>query len=199
MTGLYTLKTPYSSLILSTTQYTCIAIQSLSGAISSNTDPFTNVYQANGATQSEFDLDLKNDAYLITISSGDGDLVVFPSSALVSVPITDGVIYRNLVLSLSLSAISDEADLTVFQQQMKDLALHSLGINSSVYITQVGAMTVLTRTNSDALEAARLVNAITPESELYNNHVLTQQNTALLQKVASLEAYIAKHFAQISI
>lgn len=199
MTGLYKLKVPYNALILATTQYTCTGVKSLAGAIAANEDPFTTIYSANGATQADFDADLASGAYIITITSGAGDIVEFPSTALVSVPDTDGVIYRNIVMSISLSALSDETDTTVLEQQVSDLVLNSIGVKSSIYLTQVGAVTVLSRAQSDAIESARLANIATPASALYQNDILTAENAALIQKVHELETFIAQRFADISI
>lgn len=199
MTGTYTLKTPFNNLVLPTTQYTCTAIESLAGALAAGKDPFASYYEPNEVSEADFNADLKANVYLITIASGIGEVVVFPSSALVSLPNSDGVNYRNLVLSISLSSISDDMDVTVLQTTIEDMILNTMGVTSHTYVTQVGSMTVLTREQSQALEAARQLNIQTLTSPLYDNMQKDLQIAALTQKVGELESYIARHVADIII
>lgn len=199
MTGVFTLKTPFNNLVLPNTQYTCTAIESLAGAVAADKDPFATYYEPNGVTEVDFNADLKANVYLITITSGIGEVVVFPSSALVSLPNSDGVIYRNLVLSISLSSISDDTDISVLRSGIEDMILNTMGVKSSTYVTQVGSMTVLTREQSQALEAARQLNIQTRTSPLYDNMQKDLQIASLTQKVGELEAYIARHVSGITI
>jgi hypothetical protein len=198
MTGTYALKNPYNTLIMSTTQYTCVKLQSLSAAVAAKEDPYTNVYLSNGATQADYDADLAAQAYLITIQSGTGDLVVFPSSALVSVPSTEGVICRNLVMSISLSVLPDGTDLSSLTQQIEDLVLNTLGVKSTIYLPQRGAVTILTQDHLSALNSARQVNLQTMESPLYRNMQLEAQNAQLLAKVQTLSDFIATNITKIT-
>lgn len=199
MMGLWALKDPYGALVMPTTQYTCVKIQSLGASVNAGEDPLTNVYLISGATQADFDLDVAADAYLITIQSELGDLVVFPNSALISLPNTDGVLYRNLVLSISLSAISDHTDLTTLQQRVSDLVLNSVGVKSTTYITQVGGVSVLSSDQSAAMESARQLNITDAASPLYQLGVVTTQLTQAQQRIAALEHYIAQHYTGIVI
>lgn len=194
MTGTYTLKSPFSGLIQVNTQYTCTAIESLSGYIARGNDAYTNIYEANGATETDYESDLEAGAYLVTITSGTGDVVVFPSTSLSTVPDSNGTVYRNQVLALSLSALPDGIDLSSLKTQISDLVLNTLGVSSTIYVASVGSSTVLTTEQSTALEAARAAKMQTHQSPLYRNSVLETQNAALLQKVSELEAYIKKHY-----
>lgn len=198
MTGTYVLKNPYNALIMSTTQYTCVKLQSLSAAVAAKEDPYTNVYLANGATQADYEADLDSQAYLITIQSGTGDLVVFPSSALVSVPSTEGVVCRNLVMSISLSVLPDGTDLSTLTQQIEDLVLNTLGVKSTIYLTQRGAVTILTQDQLAALNAARQVNLQTMQSPLYRNVQLENQNAELINKLDELSNYIAANITKLT-
>ncbi len=193
MTGLYTLKAPYNELIMSTTEYVCTGIESIQGSISRGEDPYTELYVANGATQSDYEEDLSSGAYLVTITSGEGDVVTFPSSALVKMPDTDGIRYRNLVLGISLSSLPDSLNLDVVKQDISDLVLDTLGVRSSVYTAQVGGVTILSKEQSAAIESARQANISSLESPLYKLHRLERDNASLIQKVAQLEAYIKQH------
>lgn len=199
MTGTYELKTPYAQLVMATTEYTCVKLQSLSASVAAKEDPYTNVYLANGATQTDFDADIAAGAYLVTIQSGTGNLVVFPSTALVSVPNTDGKICRNLVMSVSLSVLPDGTDLTGLKQQIEDLVLNTLGVKSSIYVTQRGAVTVLNTAQVTALNAARQMNIRTMSSPLYRNMQLQAQNEALIAQVKAMSDFIVANKAKLAL
>ena len=190
MTGTWALKPPYNELVMASTQYTCTAIESLAGAIASDRDPYAEVYEVNGADESDFELDLKNNAYLVTITSGEGDVVVFPNTAIVSVPNTDGVIYRNLAVVLSLSSLPDEFDTSTIEQQLRDLVLSKLGVNSSSYVVQIGGLTVLTREQSDAYEQARTANIASLSSPIFELTKLRSDYESALQRIQHLEQFI---------
>lgn len=196
--GLWTLNSPYNSLVLGTTQYRCIAVITVAGAVAAGQDPLNNVYIANGDSQATFETDLANDDFLITITSGPGDVVTFPRSALVGQPEADGVLYRNLMMGISLSAIPDDLDLTTLQSQISDLVLHTLGVQSSIYLAYVGGTTILSPAQAAALESARQARITTPQSTQYQNSQLLAERAQLLQKIADLSTYIAQHVNTVS-
>jgi len=197
-TGLWTLNAPYNSLVLATTQYSCIAVTTVAGAVASGQDPLNTIYLANGDVKATFEQDLANGDYLVTITSGPGDLVTFPRSAMVGQPIADGVLYRNVFLGVSLSVIPDDLDLSSLQQQVSDLVLHNLGVKSSVYLAAVGGTTILSPTQAAALEAARQARIQSPESVTYQNLQLQTQLAAAQARINALSAYIAQHVALVS-
>lgn len=198
MTGIYKVKSPYSELILATANYTCVKIQSLAAAVAAKEDPLTNVYEANGATKDEFNADLSAGAYLVTLQSGNGNLVVFPNTALISLPVVDGKICRNIAMTISLSVIPDGTDLSQLAAKVKDLVIKDLGVKSSVYFTQVGAATVLTTEQLAALNASRRQNATDPSSALYENMLLQRRCDALQQQVDMLSDFITANQDKLS-
>jgi hypothetical protein len=199
MKGRWTLNAPYNSLVMATTQYACLSINSVQGAVAQGQNPLKSVYLANGDTEASFNRDLANQDYLITISSGPGDVVTFPRSAMVGLPDSDGQIYRNVMLGISLSAIPDSLNLDSLKQQIQALVLARLGVNSTVYAAQIGATTVLTTEQTAALEAARQARITAPQSLQYQNDQLHAQNAALIEQVAILTAYIEQHFTSVSV
>lgn len=193
-TGRWTLTAPYSNLVLATARYECIAIVKLAGAVAQGLDPLTNVYKANNDVETSFNRDLDNDDYLVTIKSGPGDIVTFPRSAMTGLPDAGGVIYRNTMIGISLSSLPDTIDLTTMGAQLQALVLNTLGVRSSVYYTQIGSSTILTDEQSAALEAARETIITSPDSVMWRNAQLQEQNDALIDRLAMLEAFIALHF-----
>lgn len=190
MTGLFELRAPYNALINPAARYTCEAIESLANAVSSGGDPLNAVYLASLDSESNYLLDLKNGAYLVTISTGIGNQIIFPSSALLSVPNGEGVTYRNTVLCTALSAVHDTMDLTALQQRISDMVYASLGVSSTTLITTVGAPTMLSTEQHEAVMASREAMVSRKDSELHKNAYLQIDNAKLVAQIAALEKYI---------
>jgi hypothetical protein len=193
ITGLWTLNAPYSNLVLSTIQYKCIGTTSVAGAVSSGQDPLNTVYLANGDTQASYNTDLANDDYLITITSGPDDIVVFPRSALAGGPQSNGVVYHNTFMGISLSALPTTLDLTVLAQAIEALVLNQVGVHSEVTFATVGAATILNSDQATAVEAARQANITAPNAPLYENATLRALVAAQATKIALLSTYITQH------
>ena len=189
-TGTYNLASPYSSLISPTKLYTCTATQTIKGAVAAGIDVLNTVYLNNGDIETNYNTDLANNVMLITISSGNGDSITFPNSALLAVPNTTGVIYRNLVLSISLSALPDDFDTTGLQTEVSDLIHSLIGVKSKTYVSQIGGSTVFSSGADTAIRASRQRAITRPTSTYYQNQLLQNQISSLLTKIQELENYI---------
>lgn len=190
MSGLFKLRAPYDALINPSARYTCVAVESLSNAVNSGSDPKQSVYLASADTEANYLSDLQKEAYLVTISTGIGNQIVFPSSALLAVPTGDGVIYRNTVLCIALSAVHELMDLSVLQQQISDMVYTSIGVSSTTLVTTIGSPTVLTHEQHTSVMASREMVSSQKDSELYRNLHLRSENAELVKKIALLEKYI---------
>jgi hypothetical protein len=190
MTGLYTLKAPYTNLITNTVEYTCIAVINISGAIANGEDPLNEIYLFNGDTQVNFDIDEAANHCIVTLQSGLGDLVRVPNSALISLPNSDGIKYLNIILGIALSVLPENTDLTAIKTEISDLVFNTLGVRSTVFGTTVGGNTVVSHATHASIENSRQLNITSKLSARTRNQQLIAQNTALLAKVAVLENYI---------
>lgn len=193
MSGLFELRAPYDALINPTAQYKCVAVESLTNAVNSGSDPKQNIYLASLDTEANYLLDLQKEVYLITIATGIGNQIIFPSSALLSVPNGEGVIYRNTVLCIALSAVHELMDLSVLQRQISDMVYTSIGVSSTTLTTTIGAPTILTTEQHNSVMASRALVATRKDSEMYRNLQLQNENAALVLKIAQLESYILKN------
>ena len=191
MSGLYDVGAPYSALISATTNYKCVGVISLSGAVSEGYDPLNNIYLANGDTQANYLSDLAAGVSIITLVSDAGAVVKFPSSALLQVPVSDGVLYRNVVLGISLGATPDTMDLSTIQTAVSNLVYDMLGVLSTTFLTTVGNTVVLSPTQDAAISSARAANINQASNPLYENRQLKAQNAELIQQMNILNAYIA--------
>jgi hypothetical protein len=196
--GLYRLKSPFDTQILPTTQYVCTGVQKLSASAANGDDPFETYYQSIGATQTDYDADVAVDAYLVTITSGEGEVYTFPNTALISLPIVDGVIYRNMAMVVSLGAVMDDADLDVLSNDIVQHVLRTTGISTSVYLSQIGPMTVVTQEQSDALEKARALKIEDSDSLILKLEKAEQDNQKLRDLIGQYEAYMKENISKLS-
>lgn len=191
MSGFYSLAAPYDKLISPSAKYRCEAVKSLAAAIAEGQDPLKNVYKANGDTEDKFNQDLSANVSLVTISSDSGQLIIFPASAMLMVPLADGVVYRNTVLAIPLGAIAESDDLTTLQSDVRHMVLNEFGINAATYVTAIGSDVVVSRAQHVAILAARQAKITDGDSLIAKNNNLTNQLNAALNKIQELEAYIS--------
>lgn len=189
-TGYYKLAAPYSALISRTTQYTCQGTSTISGLIAQGVDVLNAIYLATGDTKANYLKDLANNISIVTISSGIGSVIKFPSSAMLAIPQTNGIIYRNTVLGIALSATPDYLDLSTLQTEISDMVYNHLGIKSTTFLTTIGSPTVLTVDQDNAVKSARQAAITNPASTYHANQLLMQENAALRARLAQLEEYI---------
>lgn len=189
MTGFYTLAAPYTGLLSSTSQYTCDGVLSLAASVAQGDDPLTTIYLANGDTKANYQTDLANGVSIVTLTAGQ-TVVKFPSSALKQLPNQNGIVYRNTVLGISLSAIPDYLDLTDLQNQISSMIMDKLGVASVTHLATVGNATVLTSAQDAAVQSARNKLIKNPASALYQVKQLQDQVAALQQQIAVYQAYI---------
>lgn len=190
MSGLFSLKAPYTNLLRPQIEYTCIAVTNLHGAIANGQDPLNDVYLANGDTEANYEADLALNHCVLTLQSGTGDQVVVPNSALNGLPLADGVRYMSSVLGISLSALPEDFDLTQLKTDISDLVFEAIGVRSTVYASTVGGSLIVSHETHEAIEAARVANVVIKPSNLALVEQLQLEKTALAARLTQLENYI---------
>lgn len=193
MSGLFSLKAPYTNLVREQIEYTCIQVINLTGALAQGDDPKTDVYLANGDTEENYNLDLAANHCIVTLQSELGDVVVVPNGALNGLPIADGVKYMSAVLGISLSALPEDFDLTQLKQDISDLVFETIGVRSTVYPATIGGTIVLSHEEHAGIEAARLANVQLTPSNLTLVTQLQNEKIALQAKLTQLEDYLKAH------
>lgn len=192
MTGFYTLSSPYTGLVSPTTQYRCDGVLSLKALLAQGEDPLSDIYLANGDTKTSYQSDLDNNVSIVTLTAGE-TVIRFPSSALTQLPNQNGVVYRNTLLGIALSAIPDYLDLTDLQNQISAMILDTLGVRSSTMLTTIGNATVLTYEQDQRVQSARNAMKNNHGSALYQISQLQSQVLALQQEIAAYQSYILEN------
>lgn len=196
--GVWSLAAPYSDLVVAGAIYRCDSTTLLSSAVVNGDDPLNNIYLAAGDSEDRYNADLANEDYLITISSTVGARVTFPRSALQSLPKSDGVVYQTVVASISLSAIPEKYDLTALEAALKAAVLEKVGVKSSVYFQATGEKLLMSYEQDALLAQVREALAEDPTSIYTQFRELTAAHTAQTLRLQMLEAYVAKHFVDIT-
>lgn len=190
MTGLWSLKAPYSNLIDTKVEYTCISVNNISGMIAQGLDPKKDIYIASGDTEANFILDQQNNRCIVQLQAGTGVIVTVPNSALNKLPTADGVNYVSLVLGISLSIIPESLDLSTLKDKISQLVLKEIGVKSTVFQSIMGGSIVLDHSKHEQIETARAAIVANSSNTLLENEQLKTQVQALANKVTMLENYI---------
>ncbi len=190
MAGYFTLSAPYTALVREMVEYTVTGVISIAGAIADGLDPLNDIYLEHGDTEANFNIDAAANHCLVTMQSGEGDVVTVPNSSLILIPQADGVPYSNVVLGISLSAIPEDLDLTALETELSDLIFDRIGVRSTVFSTTVGGTSILTHDQHAAVEAARVANIESDLSMRTQNTQLQDINAALIVRLARLEEYV---------
>ncbi|MBE0438332.1 MAG: bZIP transcription factor [Gammaproteobacteria bacterium] len=121
--------------------YTCKAIKSFDDLKFQGIDPWIQLYEPMGITREVFEQDERNMASILTLMSDTQSTVYVPDTYVVSFPDVTKIPYIHTVLSISLGALSETVVLESITQDIEDLVLAKLGIDSVVKIHKSGTAT----------------------------------------------------------
>ncbi len=190
VSGLWSLKSPYTSLVDPNVEYTCIAVNNISGMIAQGLDPKKDIYLANGDTEDNYLLDEQSNRCIIQLQSGSGTIVTVPNSAVNLIPQVNGINYISVVLGVSLSVIPDYLDLESLKTNISNLVLKSLGVKSTVFETIVGGNIIIDHDKHKLINDSRSAIVANSTNDLLENMNLKEENRQLRNKLTALEQYI---------
>lgn len=190
MTGLYSVRDPYTALIKSDIEYTCTSVINISGAIANGVDVKETIYLANNDTEQKYTEDFNKNSTIITLQSSRGDIITIPTSALNGLPNANGINYVSVLLGVSLSIIPDSLDLTNTMDRIKDIVKKDLGVESTIYPTVLGGSLLLSYDKHDAIETARQAMIDEASNTIIENERLKSDIVSYQQKIQMLENYI---------
>lgn len=193
-TGFYKLSAPFDALLAENTMYTCQAIRRLGDYIALNEDPLTNIYLFYGLTETEFDADQKENMYVVSLQSEQGQWLYVPVRYLLSYPIMNGVPYKTMMLGVSLGAIPVDTDLNPLMTLLKNLIFENFGITPKVSPVALSKALLVSREDHDRIETARLLRASQKKTDYGRYQETLGQLNAALQKIQILEEFIEANF-----
>lgn len=189
-TGTFTLKAPYNILIKSKVSYTCKAIRKLSDLIADGLDPYTLVYKPLNVDEATYKLDLKDDVCIISLQTGNGEWAHFPSNSVIRFPNMNGIVYRAIMLGISLGALPDTMVLDALKTSIENLVYDTLGVESEIKEIVISNPAIVTKVDHDIIEAARLSKVTITMSDSAKLNKANQDLATARAKIQELENYI---------
>ena len=195
--GFYNLKAPFAALMVDTTPYTCQAIRRLGDYIAFNEDPLNNIYLPYGLTETDFQADLDENMYIVSLQSEQGQWLYVPASYLLSYPLQNGVPYQTYMIGVNLGAIPTSMDLTAIQTLISNLVYENLGIKPKMSPVSLSKPILVSSSDSEKIEQARLIRATQKMSDYGRYHQAQVQLQQALEKIQILEAWIKQNHPPI--
>lgn len=189
--GVYTLTTPFDTLLQANVQYTCIGIRKLADIVGSGSDPFADYYATHNLAQDVYEGHVGSGVAIISLQSPSGDIVYVPDVYVSGMPRLGGVPYTNLVLGLDIGALPDTVSLAALNQRLIDTVAEYIGKTvAEVKVFANSDPFVHTLDDHNTAEAARQV-LITKTATDYSRLIaVTAQRDAYAAKVTELENFI---------
>ena len=197
MSGRLEVKEPYTFVLDRDTEYTCVAVTSIAGMIANGEDPWLTVYEPNGATEALYEEDLLNNRVIVTIQSGFAEVFTVPNSALLNLPMDNGIRYYSQMLGVDLGPLPETIDLSILKSDIIDLIKARIGVESTIYENVTGAALIISHDNHRGIEAARQALRGNNQSNLMKIAELTEQLLKANTLRAKLEDYIAETLSPI--
>lgn len=192
--GYFELRTPFDQVILPNERYTCQAVRKLSDYLANNEDPKTEVYDANSIDEAEYDQDVQDDMYIISLQGETGQWVYVPARYVVKYPIVNGIPYRSMMIGVSLPPLPAERNLSHLSADITNLVKDSLGVDVQIDLMETSIVILVDKARHDLEQAQRdaLANGRLTDRGRY---ISTQQQLdQALMKIQNLEAFIvARH------
>lgn len=188
--GTFTLKAPYDTLIKSKVSYRCKSLRLLSECIADGLDPFSFYYESVGLTQVEFNTDLENDESIVSLQTDSGEWLYIPSSYILQFPNMNGVVYRAIMLGVSLGALPDTMKLDALKTAMTNLIRDNIGITSTIKEIVISVPAIVPNDDHLMIETARISQINTFMSEAAKLNKANQDLLQAQKKINELENFI---------
>ena len=188
--GNYVLKAPFDTLLKPNTSYICQGVQRLENIIGNGEDPFGLFYEPAGLTKEQYDIDLLNNASIVGLQSGMGQWAYVPNTYITMYPDMNGVVYRAIMLSISLGALPDTLSLEAIKTSVSNLIYDLVGVTSVVKEVVISTASLIPKKDSDLIEAARLSKVKLIMSDSAQLSKAKSELAAARLQIATLENYI---------
>lgn len=152
--GRYVLKAPLDTRV-GNKVYTCIGVRSFTDVIRQGRDPFGLYYTKLELEELDYERDLKDTPYFISLQEESGKVVVVPAYYIESFPAMGGIAYEVIGLVVNLGALPIDLVLTHVHNAVKDTVLGHLGITPEVQSVKLSETDYVSAEDHANIEAAR--------------------------------------------
>ncbi len=190
MKGVIITTAPFDVVINPWLIHQCIGVETINGLLAKGEEPYTDIYEPNGISEDQFNIDADANVRIITFQSATGQIISIPEVYVESIPDANGVPYRCVMLGISLSAIPDDMDIGDLKTEISDMIFDYLGVRSEIKEVVYGEPSILSQEEHTAVEQARVTNVTNNVSSRLRVTKLQTTVNDLTQKVQLLEEYI---------
>jgi hypothetical protein len=190
MKGIVIATAPFDTLINSRLIHECIGVETINGLIAKGDDPFADIYEPAGLTDSQFNADSDAGIRIITLQAATGEILYIPEIYIEAIPDANGVPYRIVMLGISLSAIPDDMDITDLKTEISDMVFNYIGVRSEIKEVVYGEPSILTQEEHTAVDQARISHITNNVSSRLRVTQLEAIVSDLTIKIQALENYI---------
>lgn len=180
----YNFLAPYDAIMSSITLYEITNISTVRSMSSQGLDPFKNIYELYGISDTDFDDDLSNNVAIVELTL-DNSIYYVPINRITNSALVDGVIYSERGIAIKLGFIPSDEVLTTLLPDIVELIKARTGIEAEILDTVLTAEVKIEKSRHDARELAR--NAL---KENANNYLTlyTKARTDLDYALGKLQA-----------
>lgn len=188
--GYFELRAPFNNKILPNERFTCQAVRKLSDYLANNEDPKADIYDDVGIPEAEYDQDVQDDAYIVSLQGETGQWVYVPARYVVKYPIVNGVPYRTTMIGVSLPPLPADRDLSFLTTDIANLVTDTLGVNPKIDVMETSMVILVDRAKHDIADAQRIAASsgrVTDRSRYMSTQA---QLDEALAKIQALEQFI---------
>lgn len=180
----YNFLAPYDTIMSSITLYEITNISTVRSMSSQGLDPFKNIYELYGISDTDFDDDLSNNVAIVELTL-DNSIYYVPINRITNSALVDSVIYSERGIAIKLGFIPSDEVLTTLLPDIVELIKARTGIEAEILDTVLTAEVKIEKSRHDARELAR--NAL---KENANNYLTlyTKARTDLDYALGKLQA-----------
>lgn len=163
---------PYNTLVIPGAYYTCVAVRLFVDCEADGEDVYTKYYQPVSLPNSEYSLDKTAGAAIVTLRDPDGRFVELPDTFVASYPKMGAAKYHHVVLAISLGPLPETVQLDNLKANLTEMVSGTIGVENKVIITAAPSSGVISDTEHEAMETARLAaitNRTTTKAELFRS------------------------------
>ncbi len=192
--GFYKLKAPFNSFLHEDEQYSCQGVRSLGDYIGFNEDPLNNIYLYYGLTEEDFNNDVANNMFIVSLQSENGQWIYVPASYLSSYPIMNGIPYQNIMLGVSLGAVPNTVDLAPIQTLIANVVYENYGVQPIIKPVILSKPKLIDVDSHNTIQNARLIRATQRKTDYGRYRELQTQYDQLQERYRILEEFVKDNF-----
>ena len=182
-TGRFVLKLPWLADANST--YEVLAVRSFDDIYKLGDDVYSIYYKPMGLVESlagfKFKVEAAEKPNIVTLKGSNGSIVYVPDTYILGFPVMGNVHYHHVVLTASLGALPEDIDLTIMQDDVKNLIESRIGTNAVIKTITAPSTNQPNAEQHETLEAARL-GSIT---EYENDYTKLKRQEDVINKLSA--------------